>query len=159
MKKIVSVVLAVATIFCLVVPCSASTISAPDWSGFNVSTVNPFDSLNQASPYGTSAPTTSYNLHTNRQYSFYGKASWSMLWLSKYLYGCTKYGVYINNKSSSNLTITARGVSGGDITKVIPANTDTTDKPLYFTTPSTDTLFCITFDAPSDFEGWVFCAD
>lgn len=159
MRKILSVVLAVATIFCLVVPCSASTISAPDWSGSNVSTVSPFDSLNLASPYGTVAPTDSYNLHTNRQYSFHGTASWSMLWLSKYLYGCTEYGVYINNKSSNNLSITVRGVSGGDKTVVIPANTDTADDPLLFTTPSTDTLFCITFDAPSDFEGWVYCAD
>lgn len=156
MKKIVSVVLAVATIFCFVVPCSADTISAPDWSGSNVSTVSPFDSLNLASPYGTVAPTDSYNLHTNRQYSFHGTASWSMLWLSKYLYGCTEYGVYINNKSSNKLSITVRGVSGGDKTETISANTDAL---LYYTTPSTGTLFCITFDAPSDFEGWVFCSD
>lgn len=163
MKKTLSVILALAIFFSLAIPCSATTISDDDWSGSNVSTSNPLEIMNQLVPFGTSPPTTSYNLHTNAVYSFHGNASWSRLWLSKYMYGCLRYGLYINNKSSSTLTFTVRGISGGDREFTLPGNTDTAayynTSDTTFSVDSTSTLFCISFEAPSNFEGWVCCAD
>lgn len=76
MKKILSMVLALSILFSFAVPCSASAISDNDWDGVNVSPVNPFE---RPDPFGTSAPDTSYNLHTNGVYSFHGSADWSRL--------------------------------------------------------------------------------
>lgn len=161
MKKILTISLVMAMILSLAIPCSANTIS--DWSGINVSPISPFELMNQVIPYGTSAPTTAYNLHQNTQYSFHGTASWSTLWLSQYMFGCMKYGVYINNKSSEPLKFTVRGISGGDKTFTLPGNTDTASyfdfDEMQFAVNTTDTLFCISFKAPSNFEGWVYCAD
>lgn len=160
MKKALSAILALTFVFSLAIPCSAHTVSGLDWSGSNVSNVDPLDII---VPFGTEAPKDGYNLHTNALYSFSGKASWSTLWLNKNLYGCTKYSVYINNKSSQTLTFTIRGISGGDRTMTLPGNTDTVayygDSGMTFNTNSTSTLFCISFNAPSNFEGWVSCAD
>ncbi len=161
MKKVLSIFMALIMIFSLAVPCAAlEQPSETDWSGFNVS---PFDPMNQATPLGVDAPTTSYNLHTNALYSFHGSASWSRLWLGQYLYGCTRYSVYINNKSSEELHFTVRGISAGDKDFYLPGNTDSAtyfgSSGLTFKTNSTNTLFCISFEAPSDFEGWVCCAD
>lgn len=161
MKKTFSIFLALIMIFSLAAPCAAlEQHGETDWDGFNVS---PFDPMNQANPFGVDAPTTSYNLHTNGLYSFHGNAQWSRLWLSKYLYGCTRYSVYINNKSSETLKFTVRGIRGGDQTLYLPGNTDSVthfgSNGLTFNTNTTGTLFCITFEAPSNFEGWVCCAD
>lgn len=163
MKKTLSVILVLALIFSLAIPCSANSISDSSWSGVNVSPISPFDLMNQPVPYGVDPPNTTYNLHANTIYSFHGTASWSMLWLSQYMIGCTKYGVYIYNRSSEPLDFTVRGVSGGDQYFTLPGKTATDTyfefSEMQFDVDTVETLFCITFDAPSDFEGWVYCAD
>ena len=164
MKKTLSIIMALVMVFSLAAPCAAVEQSGEtDWGGFNISDVCPFERMNQPTPFGVDAPTTSYDLHANALYSFHGNASWSRLWLSKYLYGCTRYSVYINNKSSEKLVFTVRGISGGDQQFTLPGNTDTVayfgSNGMTFSTNNVKTLFCISFEAPSNFEGWVCCAD
>ena len=158
MKKVISLILALTVIFSLAATCYADAAGS-DWSGKNVSTVNPM--LNRPSLLGTSAPTASYNCHTNGMYSFHGSAQWSTLWLEKYVYGCLKYGVYVDNKSDKPLTFIVRGVSGGDRQYTLPAYTDTAEAVggLFFNMATRTTLFCISFNAPSNFAGYVGCAD
>lgn len=73
-----------------------------------------------------------------------------------------RYSVYINNNSDKDLTFTVRGISGRDKDFVLPAYRDTLeyfgDNAMTFNVDTRNTLFCITFEAPSNFEGWVSCA-
>ena len=159
MKKSLSVILALAILLSLAIPCSAATVSS-DWEGVGVSPVPPMD---QPLPFGTEPPDgiPAYNCHTNGAKSFSGSASWSTLWLNQYINGCLRYSVYVNNLSSQTLTFTVLGVSGGDRTLTLPGNTNSNAYygGLNFYVDSRNTLFCISFDAPSNFSGYVSCAD
>ena len=164
MKKYLSFMLALTMVFCMTVPYSVTAVTELDWSGENVSPFDPLDLLNQAVPFGTSSPTTTYDLHTNALYSFHGNAISSRLWLNQYMIGCLKYGVSVTNTSSQNkLKFTVRGISGGDQSFTLPPNTSTEeyfgDDAMFFDAASRNTLICISFEAPSAFQGWICCAD
>lgn len=160
MKKLVSLVVALVMVMSLAYPCAAEEISGGDWSGCNVS---PFSPADRATTFGIEAPTSTYNLHANGIYSFHGIAYRDRLWLNYYMTDCMKYHVYVNNRSSSTLWFTVRGISGGDRDFYLPAYTDTASyfsfDEMTFSVSSTDTLFCMSFEAPSNFEGWVSCGD
>lgn len=161
MKKMFSYFMALVMVMSLALPCAAEEMTADDWSGYNVSPVAPAE---QVVPFGTEAPAgPGYNLHANAIYSFGGNASWSQLWLNKNLFGCLKYHVYVNNNSNSTLRFTVRGCSGGDRDFYLPAYTDTATyfsfEDMSFNVDTRDTLFCISFEAPSNFTGTVGCGD
>ena len=43
MKKVLSFIMAIVMVMSLTIPCTADEITGRDWSGYNVSTVNPFE--------------------------------------------------------------------------------------------------------------------
>lgn len=127
-----------------------------------VSTVNPLELANQSITRGTSYPTNGHNCDVEGPLPFKGTASYSMLWLNKVVYGCTGYYVYVKNNSGSTLHYTVRGGMYGDREMTVsPYSNSTTDNngyTLYFPMKSSQDLFCISFNAPSNFEGKVWCA-
>lgn len=161
MKKVFSLILALVMIASLAIPCAAEEITENDWTGYNVSTTNPFELYYQSIARGTSYPTVSHNCNSEGPLSFSGSASYSMLWLNKVVYGCGGYYIEVKNNSGSPLHYTVRGSSIGDREKTVsPYSTSTLDNngvPLYFPMSSNQDLFCISFDAPSDFSGSVWC--
>lgn len=161
MKKVLLFIMAIVMVMSLTIPCTADEITGRDWSGYNVSTVNPFELVNQSTTRGTSYPTVSHNCDLEGPLSFSGSASYSMLWLNKVVYGCIGYYVYVKNNSSSTLHYTVRGGKFGDKEMTVsPYSDSTTDNngyTLYFPMNSTQDLFCISFNAPSNFKGSVSC--
>lgn len=158
MRKFLSVMLVLCVIFSFAIPCFASPVGGAQWEGFNVSPVSPLDSI---SPLGVNPPTKGHNCHAEGILPFHGTANWDRLWLNKNIYGCNAYGVYIYNRSDKPLTFIVRGISGGDKRMTLPGKCDTANyfNGLTFRMPSRNDLFCISFEAPSNFEGWVCCAD
>lgn len=161
MKKAFSFILALVMIANLAIPCAAEEIAEDDWTGHNVSTVNPFELYYQAIARGTSYPTVSHNCNSEGPLSFSGSASYSMLWLNKVLCGCGGYYIYVKNNSSSPLHYIVRGSSIGDRAMTVSpysnSTADNNDHTLYFPMSSNQDLFCISFDAPSNFSGSVWC--
>lgn len=162
MKKALSIIMALVLVFSLAAPCAAvEQSSADDWNGTNVSTINPYELLKGPVTRGTSYPTVSHNCHLEGNLKFQGNASYSMLWLNKVVYGCMGYYVYVKNNSASTLHYTVRGGRYGDREmEVNPYSNSTADNGghmLYFPMASYNDLFCISFNAPSNFEGYVSC--
>lgn len=162
MRKIIAIVLAIVMTSSLALPCMAAGNTGSDWSGYNVGTVNPLEIARQSLARGTSYPTVGHNCNVEGPLRFEGTASYSMLWLNKVVYGCTGYYVYVKNNAGSPLHYTVRGSSIGDKEKTVsPYSNSTADNggyTLYFPMSSSNDLFCISFNAPSNFEGRVYCA-
>lgn len=158
MKKTLTLLLTLLMLLSLALPCAAAEIAEPDWSGYNVSPVNP---MNAPVPYGTEYPSAVHEPDNDGKYYFSGRASYSMLWLNRAIYGCSGYYVHIENHADTTLKCILRGTTLGDLPMTVPPHTDTTTQnggrkifvPAYNEKP-----FCITFDAPSNFSGYVDCA-
>lgn len=160
MKKLVSILLSLALVVSLGIPCAADEMNGLDWSGNNVSTVNPFELYYSSIARGTSYPTVSHNCH-GAPLEFSGNASYSMLWLNKVVYGCSGYYVYVKNNAGTPLNYIVRGGTYGDramtVSPYSDSYTDNGGNPVYIPMSSHDALFCISFDAPSNFRGSVRC--
>lgn len=121
----------------------------------NVSDVCPWERI---TTYGVNPPTVGWDIRINGAYSFSGTASYSRLYLSKLIYGADHYSVDVTNRSSSReLIMTPHDTTV--LTDVeIPAGE--TKKDIRFTMQSGKTYFCLSFAAPSDFEGvvteWIY---
>lgn len=150
MKEFFALVLYVVMILSLTIPCSAAEGAESDWSGMNVSTVNPMENL---VPYGTEYPTETYYPHDEGTLSFQGEASYSMLLLNKMVLGCSQYIIEITNQSNTPLSCTIRRQNSGDVSKTVPANSTRT----YVIGAASDEIVCISFNAPSNFKGSIGC--
>lgn len=158
MKKIVSFILSIVTVFALAIPCFAATVDsdssfpAEDFSqNYNVTPVSPWTNI---STRGANPPTEGWNVNAQGPYHFSGKAAYSTLYLSKLLYGADYYTVIITNRSSSNtLTVNPQDGIPTDPFTVAPLTTTTPAKR--FMEKPGKTYFGLTFNAPSDFEGVV----
>lgn len=159
MKKFMSMLLVIAMMLSIAIPCSATTVAENSDSILTDEEIRgmcgTFVELTESKTRGTSAPTEGWNCETQGSLGFSGSASYSTLWLSKLVWGCTCYKVTITNKSSSTLYFHARGCTNDGIYEV-PANSE---KPsvFYFPMASASDYFCITFNAPSNFSGYVSC--
>lgn len=157
MKKFMSMLLAVAMMLSIAIPCSATSVDETLDVILTDEQIKSMCSahveLTESMTRGTSAPTEGWNCETQGSLSFSGSASYSTLWLNKLVWGCTYYKVYINNKSSSTLSFVARGCTN-ESTYTVPANTA---KTFYFPMASTSDYFCMSFNAPSNFSGYVSC--
>lgn len=151
MKKLFALVLSLVMMLSLAVPCAAAEETAPDWSGMNVTPVNPMMGL---TPYGVNYPTETHYPNTNGPLSFRGNAAYSMLWLNKMLLGCNRYYVWVENMASTTLTITVRRQASGDYTQTVAPY----DRLPFYITASPDEIVCMSFNAPSNFSGSVSCA-
>lgn len=150
MKKIFATILAFAMIFSLAVPAAAQGVDT-DWSGVNVSLVNPMEA---AVPFGTSYPNERYYPHGNADLPISGTASWSTLYLSKMVLGCNKYYIEIYNVASTPLQCAITRQYSGDIQKTIEAGGSW--KITIEADPNE--IVCMQFNAPSNFHGILRCA-
>lgn len=153
MKKLFALVLSLVMMLSLAVPCAAAEETAPDWSGMNVTPVNPMMGL---TPYGTDYPQERHYPHPGADgpLSIKGNAAYSMLWLEKMILGCNGYTIYIVNNADTTLTGDIRRETSGDIHfSIAPGGSfEKTIDAL------PDEIVCMSFDAPSNFRGSLSCA-
>lgn len=117
---------------------------------YHVSTVNP---LNQISTYGTSQPTTAWDVVRQGPYSFSGQAQYSKLYLSNLLYGTSRFKVHVENKSaSSTLTVNPHDSINLNPFDVSPNNT----RVMKYELQHGKIYFLLSFNAPSNFSGTVY---
>lgn len=151
MKKIFAFILSVVMMLSVAAPAAAAQEVEPEWSGLNVSTVNPME---KPVPFGTSYPTETYYPHNNEALSIAGSASYSTLWLSKMILGCEKYYIEIYNNSSTPLKCAICRQNSGDIQETVKNG-----YPLKVTIDADpDEIVCMSFVAPSNFYGSIRCA-
>lgn len=155
MKKVFFLFLCVVLIFSLSIPCFAATVDGvsteEDLSqNYNVSPICPWE---QISTYGVNPPTEGWNICTQGAYYFSGQAAYSKLYLSKLLYGPYYYSVTVTNRSSTGaLTVNPQdGIPVAPFT--VAANSTVSDRR--FIQKDGTTYFCLSFNAPSNFEGFV----
>ncbi len=165
MKKFISIFCVIAMALSMAIPCAATTIEENPATIVEESTEllgletirNMSDHhivLTENNERGTSSPTTAVNCHASGLVTFEGDALWSTLWLDNYIYGCSSYKVKVENYHSEPLTFDVRGTTA-DTHYTLASGFSKYYYPLNMAT--TDTLFCISFRAPSNFAGWVEC--
>lgn len=160
MKKIISFALAIIMVFSLHISAFAAESSAEfseDMSqNYHVSTVNPLD---QIMTYGTSHPTTAWNVVTQGPYFFSGQAAYSTLYLSNLLHGTVYFQAYVTNKSSSN-TLTVNPHDSTDLRPFTVAPNSSTNPLKRYVLQSGKQYFLLSFNAPSYFSGsvgeWIY---
>lgn len=165
MKKVISIFCVMAMVLSMAIPCAATTVEENPVVVVEESTEllgveairNMSDHhivLTENNARGTSSPTTAVNCHAAGLVTFEGDALWSTLWLDNYIWGCSSYKVVVENYHSEPLTFDVRGTTADTDYDVEPG----LRKSFYpLNMATTDTLFCISFRAPSDFAGWVEC--
>lgn len=149
MKKFFASILAVVMVLALAVPAAAQ--GEPNWSGVNVSPVNPMEKL---VPFGTEYPSDTYYPHSEGALHIKGTANTSALWLSKMVLGCDEYYLELENKSSSTLVFSICRQNSGDINLTLGSG----DTYRNYFTADPDEIVCMKFNAPSNFEGDLYCA-
>lgn len=149
MKKLTCFVLAILMVFAMSITTFANENNESLSQNYHVSTVNPLD---QVATYGTSQPTTAWNVMTQGVYSFSGQAQYSKLYLSNLLYGTTNFKASVTNKSASN-TLTVNPHDSTILTplKVAPNSYEVRQYVLQ----DGKTYFLLSFNAPSYFSGSV----
>lgn len=148
MKRALSII--VLALF-LVTMLPINAFAAENFSGNrNVTTVCPWENL---STRGTSSPTTAWNVVSQGPFEFQGKASYSRLYLNRLLYGDQYFKATITNRSSTNALVVNPHDSVNLSPYTIPAGTVNHEKS--FMLASGKTYFCLSFEAPSDFQGQV----
>lgn len=149
MKKLVSLVFAIITILNLSIPCLAANVTEDFTGNYNVSPIAPWENI---STRGTSSPTSAWNVLSQGPYEFSGKAAYSRLYLSKLIYGGQHFMAEITNRSyTDDLTVNPHD-SIARTPYSIP--TRSPDCRTFELAPGKQ-YFCLSFEAPSDFEGSV----
>ena len=154
MKKVITLVLCLALAFSLATVCHADEMEETTVdANYHVSTVAPWD---RVSPQGTSSPKDAWNIH-NSTYHFKGSSSGARLYLNYLLYGCTYYGIVVNNKSASNrLTVNPHDALPVAPFTVSPGSTWRSADNYVFRQRSGAPYVCFSFDGPSYFDGYVY---
>lgn len=103
MKKILSMMLVLAMVVSLAVPCAATEGDASLQPWLNVSLENPMEKLTLR---GVDYPGDKHNPHTGGSLPFGGNATSSTLWLNKMVLGCSTYIIDVYNVSDEVLRYT-----------------------------------------------------
>lgn len=149
MKKLVSLVFAIITILNLSIPCLAANVTEDFTGNYNVSPIAPWENI---STRGTSSPTSAWNVLSQGPYEFSGKAAYSRLYLSKLIYGGQHFKATITNRSyTDDLTVNPHD---SIVLTSYPIPTRSSDCRKFELAPGKQ-YFCLSFEAPSDFEGSV----
>lgn len=150
MKKLFSMLLVVAMMLPLAIPCSA--VEAPDVKqpNLNVSTVNPMDG---PALFSEKYPTAKHYMHTDGTLPFSGSASYSMLYLNYMVFDCSTYIIDIYNISSKPLYCTVRRQTSGDFPVTVQAHSSVSIR----VSADPSEILCMSFNAPSNFNGRIRC--
>lgn len=160
MKRLMSFALVMMLILSLSITAFAkenNTTFEEDFSqNYHVSTINPMD---QVTTYGTSQPTTAWNVVTQGAYSFSGQASYSKLYLSNLLYGTSYFMAEVTNRSSTTY-LTVNPHDSINLASFTLDPNETTDPPKCYQLQSGKRYFLLSFNAPSNFRGsvseWIY---
>lgn len=159
MKKVFCFGLAIILIFSMSIVAFAAenggdfTARTEDLShNYNVTTICPWE---QVSTYGVNPPSEAWHIFDDGVYYFAGTASYSTLYLSKLIWGSNYYIMDVENRSYSNqLSVIPHDVIPTATITVAPRDSAYQK----FMLKEGKTYFCLSFPAPSDFEGSI-CGD
>lgn len=150
MKKILSMLLVLAMVLSLAIPCAATEGVASPQPWLNVSLENPMEQLTLR---GVDYPTNTHYPHTGGSLSFGGNALYSTLWLNKMVLGCSTYIIDVYNVSDEALRYSVCLQNSSDIQKNLQPHSSESFR--VYADPNE--ILCMCFAAPSNFSGRIRC--
>ena len=154
MKKLMALMMALFMLVSVSITAFATENGTEETEDFsqnhNVTDVCPWE---QITTYGVNPPTEGWDIFEDGVYEFSGKAAYSTLYLSYLIYGADCYIAEVTNRSyTDELKVVPHDVTP---TATIPVAARDT---LYedFMLKAGKTYFCLSFLAPSDFEGTIY---
>lgn len=150
MKNLFSMLLVFATILSLAVPCAAEEAPEIPQPNVNVSTVNPMDRLALCDE---NYPKIRHFMHTDGPRPFSGNPKNTMIYLNYMVFDCTTYIIDIYNVASTVLHCTVLRQHSGDFPVYVQPHSSVSIR----VPADPNEILCMSFNAPSNFNGRIRC--